>query len=149
MLFNSRWIFKCSSSYGKGGWGDELSIWCIRKKVDEGSNTEFDLYEYFKVAASAGITLDEFWKLTPYELGLIIKSKNELKEEETKERITIAYITALWTAQWFSKKRPKPLEEILQLQTKPKKEMTDEEMLLQVKNLNAIFGGEVVKTSGD
>ena len=56
-------------------------------------------------------------------------------------------MTALWTAQWFSKRKPKPLDEILGI--KPKKEMSDEEMLAQVRNLNAIFGGEVVKTSGD
>lgn len=78
---------------------------------------------------------------------MIIKGKNELKEEETKEKIAIAYMTALWTAQWFSKKKPKHLEEILQIKTK--KQMTDEEMLAQVKNLNAIFGGEVVKVSGN
>lgn len=70
-----------------------------------------------------------------------------MKEEETKEKIAIAYMTALWTAQWFSKKKPKPLDEILQL--KVRKEMTDEEMLTQVKNLNAIFGGEVVREDGN
>lgn len=94
-----------------------------------------------------GITISEFWELTPYEMSLIIKAKNQAKEEETKEKIAVAYMTALWTAQWFSKRKPKPLDEILQLKTK--KEMSDEEMLAQVRNLNAIFGGEVVKTSGN
>lgn len=56
-------------------------------------------------------------------------------------------MTALWIAQWFSKKKPKPLDEILQIKTK--KQMTDEEMLAQVKNLNAIFGGEVVREDGN
>lgn len=94
-----------------------------------------------------GIPINEFWEITPYEISLIIKAKNQAKEEETKEKIAVAYMTALWTAQWFSKKKPKPLDEILQI--KHKKQMSDEEMLAQVRNLNAIFGGEVVKTSGN
>ncbi|GIW49207.1 MAG: hypothetical protein KatS3mg079_683 [Caloramator sp.] len=70
-----------------------------------------------------------------------------LKRKKQKKKIAIAYMTALWTAQWFSKKKPKPLDEILQIKTK--KQMTDEEMLAQVKNLNAIFGGEVVREDGN
>lgn len=108
---------------------------------------EFNIYEYFEAASIVGITISEFWELTPYEISIIIKAKNQAREEETKEKIAVAYMTALWTAQWFSKKKPKPLDEILQI--KQKKEMSDQEMLAQVKNLNAIFGGEVVRESGN
>lgn len=56
-------------------------------------------------------------------------------------------MNAMWTIQWLGKKsqHPKPLEEILNSNGREKKEMTDEEMLAQVKMLNAMFGGEVIQ----
>lgn len=67
------------------------------------------------------------------------------KEADSKEKISLAYINALWTIQWLDKKNnhPKPLKEILDSIGKEKKIMTDEQMLSVVKNLNAMLGGEV------
>lgn len=80
----------------------------------------------------------------------MVKAYVKRKEEEAKERITQAYITARWTIQWLGKKKdhPRPLTEILDSIGKEKKTMTDEQMLAMVKNLNALFGGEV-RTDGD
>lgn len=60
--------------------------------------------------------------------------------QEFEEKVTLAYMAALWTAQWFSKNKPKKLEQILK---QKKKQMTDEDMLRQVEILNKLFGGEV------
>lgn len=74
----------------------------------------------------------------------MIKTYVKKKEEESKERLTLAYLNSLWTIQWLGKKsnHPKPLKEILESNTS-KEPMTDEQMLAQVKMLNAVFGGEV------
>ena len=52
-------------------------------------------------------------------------------------------MTAYWTAQWFSKQKPKKLSEILNKKT-VKKEMTDDEMMKVAMALNKVFGGEVI-----
>lgn len=79
--------------------------------------------------------------MTPKILNYYLSAYTKREKEKSKEKITLAYINAMWTAQWFSKNKPKKLEEILK--DKPKVSMTDEEMLKQVKMLNAMFGGEV------
>ena len=67
-------------------------------------------------------------------------SKN--KEESEKERITIAYIQAMWTIQWLGKQKPKSLQSILG--EKKSKPMTDEELLNKAKTINLALGGEIV-----
>lgn len=101
--------------------------------------------ENLETATLCGVSPLEFWELTPYELSLIIKAYVKRKEEESKERISLAYINAMWTIQWLGKKsnHPKPLKEILDSIGKEKKVMTDEQMLAVVKSLNAALGGEV------
>lgn len=103
--------------------------------------------ESLETATLCGISPLEFWELTPYELSLMIKGCAKRKEEENKEKISLAYINAMWTIQWLGKKsnHPKPLKEILDGIGKEKKVMTDEQMLAVVKNLNAMFGGEVIQ----
>lgn len=75
----------------------------------------------------------------------MIKTYSEKKKEESKEKLTLAYINAIWTVQWLGKKsnHPRPLKEILESIDKYKKQMSDEEMFMKVKALNALFGGEV------
>ena len=75
----------------------------------------------------------------------MIKTYSEKKKEESKEKLTLAYINAMWTVQWLGKKsnHPRPLKEILESIDKDKKQMSDEDMFEIVKALNALFGGEV------
>ena len=75
----------------------------------------------------------------------MIKTYSEKKKEESKEKLTLAYINAMWTVQWLGKKsnHPRPLKEILESIDKDKKQMSDEDMFEKVKALNALFGGEV------
>lgn len=85
--------------------------------------------------------------MTPYELNIYAQAYHENKKNEFKEKLVIAYLNAKWTIQWLGKKKdhPKPLDEILKEidWQKEKKIMTDEQMFVQVKVLNALFGGEV------
>ncbi len=91
-----------------------------------------------KIATLCSLSPLEFWELTPYEFSLIVNSYVKKKEEETDEKITLAYINALWTIQFLGKDKPK-LDDFLN--KKRKKEMTDEEMLNQIKLLNNVLGG--------
>ncbi len=98
-----------------------------------------------KLAASIGIPVSEFWEMTPYELNIYAEAYFEKQKNEFKEKITLEYWNAMWTIQWLGKKsqHPKPLKEILDTIDKPKKIMSDEDMLKQVMVLNKLFGGEV------
>lgn len=100
-----------------------------------------------KLAASIGISIGDFWQITPYELNVYAEAYFEKQKNEFKEKLSLEYYNAMWTIQWLGKKQnhPKPLEEILYgIGTeKEKKVMSDDAMLAQVKVLNALFGGEV------
>ncbi|WP_294186344.1 hypothetical protein [uncultured Clostridium sp.] len=96
--------------------------------------------ESLKVATLCSLSPLEFWELTPYEFSLVINAYAKRREEEAEEKITLAYINAAWTIQFLGKNKPK-LDKFIK--KKPKKEMTDEEMLNHVKILNSMLGGEV------
>lgn len=87
--------------------------------------------------------------MTPYQLNLYIQSNNEINQEkqklmeaESEERLQIAYLTALWTSRWVWQKRVSSYEELMsKSKNKSKEIMTPNEMLEEVKKLNASFGG--------
>lgn len=95
------------------------------------------------LAAAADYEIDilTFWELTPKEFGLVVKAKTKRMQVDQEERITIAYMTALWTVQWQSKRKPKSLDSILG-RDKKRTRMTDEEMFTTVRKLHKLFGGE-------
>lgn len=100
-----------------------------------------------KVAAEIGMNFSEFWEITPYELSLQVDGYSKRKKADSEEKVTLAYTNAMWTIQWLSsnkKDRPQPLEKILDIK-KEKKVMSSEQMLAQVKQLNALFGGSEVE----
>lgn len=72
-----------------------------------------------------------------------MKVYKEIKQSDSEEKITLAYINAMWAAQYFGKKPPEKLENILKGMREEKKEMTAEDMLDQIKALNNSFGGTV------
>ena len=53
------------------------------------------------------------------------------------------YLTAAWISRWVWVKKIPSFKQ-LKKQLEPKKIMTDEQLLAQVKALNDMFGGEVV-----
>lgn len=94
-----------------------------------------------KTAAYIGLSLREFWELTPFEFSLLVDAYIQKFEQEAEEKIILTYANALWTAQWlFGKTKPPKLEKLL---NKKRKKMTPEEMLAEVKRLNAMFGGKI------
>ena len=100
-----------------------------------------------KLATSVGITIIDFWEMTPRELNIVVRHHRENQKQEYKEKIEIAYYNAMWTIQWLGKKQhhPRPIKEILdELYQEEKKVMTDDEMLKQVRVLNKLFGGEEI-----
>ena len=98
-----------------------------------------------KTATMIGIPPSEFWEMTMLEFKLSIQSYNERKMIEYKDKIALAYMTAMWTAQFmFGKQKPPKLEKILDdIDPSSQKTMTEEEMFREVKRLNAMFGGEI------
>ena len=90
-----------------------------------------------ELAAQVGISMQEFWAMTPFELSIAAKGYGKRKEAEHKESVFQAYLISRWVWQ----KRIN-IQKILNSGEK-KKPMTDDEMLERVKALNAVFGGEV------
>lgn len=91
-----------------------------------------------ELATLIGISISEFWDITPFELNLLAKGYAKRKEAEQKESIYQAYLISRWV--WQKKI---DIEKILNSNIKPQKNMTDEQMLAKVKALNVLFGGEV------
>lgn len=102
-----------------------------------------------ELATFIGISIVDFWDITPFELNIAAKSYEKRNKADREEKITLAYVNALWTIQWLGKKhqQPKPLKEILDSTGKEKKAMTDDEMLEKAKILNRLFGGEAIEKS--
>lgn len=89
-----------------------------------------------------GISIKEFEEMTPYQLNLIITNYADRENEKFESMILETYLTAAWTSRWvWSKKIPK-YEKIMSEIIKEEKQ-NNEQMLEQVKKLNAMFGGKV------
>lgn len=88
-----------------------------------------------RMATRIGISIKDFWEMTPFELFVCIESFEDKEKERSKELIIQAYYTEAFARM---KKLPK-LKDLL----KDKKKQTDDEMLEVVKKLNSMLGGEV------
>jgi hypothetical protein len=76
--------------------------------------------------------------MTPDELSLFADAYGEKIEREQEESVTIAYLTA-----YLHRVERMPFLDELLGKEKQENDMTDDEMLNQVKMLNALFGGTV------
>lgn len=97
------------------------------------------------LAAQIGISITDFWEITPFELSIAAKGYNKRLETEIEIQTKIAAYQAYLTSRWVWQKRV-DINKFLQTESK-KKIMTDDEMLRKVKALNAIFGGEIKQKS--
>ncbi len=95
--------------------------------------------EAMRLATTIGMLITEFWEITPFELSLAVKGYSKRQEQRQKESIYQAYLISRWV--WAKKV---DIKKYLG-ENKPKRRMTDEEMLEKAKVLNALFGGTVVK----
>ena len=115
----------------------------------EPETSAWDWAEHFRSAARAGITSAEYDRLTPWETWAIVEAHNERMQAENdrrlaeqEDRVAAAYITAMWAAQWFGKKHPKPLKTILESMRRQKPEQPDHAALLEsMKAMNMALGG--------
>lgn len=89
-----------------------------------------------------GLPYHEFLSMTPRVFYIYANAYRQRLERESEEKVTIAYMNALWSAQWFDKKKPPKLNDLLNKSNK-KKVMTPKEMLEKVKQLNAALGGVI------
>lgn len=103
-----------------------------------------------ELAFSIGISVSEFWELTPYELRIAIrgftKRKNAEAEEykaKLKNESDLAIYQAYLISRWVWAKEV-DIDKILGTKEE-NKDMTNEQMLAQVKMLNRMFGGEEVE----
>jgi hypothetical protein len=87
------------------------------------------------------LSIAEYDDMTPHELSIYADIYAEKAEQEREDKITL-----VWLGAYFQRVEKLPsLKEVL---GKNDEEMTDEEMLEQVKKLNALFGGNVETTDG-
>lgn len=82
-----------------------------------------------------------FWELTPFELKLTVDGVIKRMQNDYDHDVTMAYMTAYWTNQWQSKRKPDKLEKYL-INKPEKRQMTDEEMYQKVQMLHKALGGE-------
>lgn len=86
------------------------------------------------------MSISEFNEMTPYELRIYAEVFAEKQQFETEEKITL-----VWMAENFRRTEElPPLEKILGKEEE-KKEMSADDMLLKVMQLNSAFGGTVQK----
>lgn len=81
--------------------------------------------------------MSEYEDMTPYQLNCVIEEFDKIRVGEEKRLIHHAYLISRWV--WAKKI---DIETILSGE-KEKEPMTDDQMLEQVKILNAMFGGEI------
>lgn len=91
-----------------------------------------------KTAILIGLSPSTWDEMTPYELNLSIEAFVERKEAESIENITL-----VWLGEYYHRIKKLPRLDEVTRKLKPKKKMTDQEMLETVKQLNAMFGGTV------
>lgn len=101
------------------------------------------------LATSIGISILDFWEITPYELDLAVRGYCKRKESEAEEyqiklknEQRLLTIQAYEISRWVWVKRL-DIKKILEENEPKKKEMSDDEMLAQVQLLNNLFGGIV------
>ncbi len=104
-----------------------------------------------------GISISEFWELTPYELKVAVRGYTKRKEREAKEyqeklknerilSVRQAFLISRWV--WQKKISESEIRQEMGLE-KINKVMTDEQMLAQAKALTIMFGGEIVIKGGE
>jgi hypothetical protein len=89
-----------------------------------------------KSAIHIGLKPWEYNEMTPYELNLYIFDFNEKQKQENEDKVALVRLGE-------ELHRTKLLPTLKQLLKPEKKQMTNEEMLKAVKQLNAAYGGEV------
>lgn len=88
--------------------------------------------------------------MTPYEFSIVVRGFSLRKEHDLQSERALLVEHALLLSRWVWQKKIKKqdIEKLLKVEEQ-QKEMNDEQMLAQVKALNALFGGEVKIVNGE
>jgi len=90
------------------------------------------------MAFACGIALDDFWRMTPWQLGIAVEARNQRDQNETESRLGIAWYTAAFSRMT---KLP-PLREVLNGGKKPQVKRIDERAIMaQLKKYAAMQKG--------
>lgn len=105
-------------------------------KSDEPSDSEWNWEESMRLAIHLNISIAEYEELTPYELNLIAEVFEERQAAEQELKVTL-----VWLGEYYHRIKKLPsLKDVLK-KTTQSQAMTDEQMLLTVKQLNQKLGG--------
>lgn len=96
-----------------------------------------------RVAAAVGINFSDFWQMTPFELEIYADAFAERKKHENHYSYQLAVITSFLASRWVWAKRVN-VDKYLQTDEKKStvKNMTDDELIRTIKNLNFRLGGD-------
>lgn len=90
------------------------------------------------MAFACGITLEAFWRMTPWHLTVAVEAKNQRDKNEIEARMGIAWYTAAFSR---AAKLP-PLHEVLNGGKKPQVKRIDERAIMaQLKKYAAMQKG--------
>jgi hypothetical protein len=91
------------------------------------------------LSARIGITPDEFYYMTPFELSCFVDAFNIRQDEKRQELIVLAYTTAALAR---TEKMPS-LQSLLETEERPQQNisLTDEDILTEIRRMNAAAGG--------
>ena len=110
----------------------------MKKRISGGEDDEgFSVDKALEAATGIGMSMLEFWEISPKELALAINGYIKRQETRNKESIYQAYLISRWI--WAKKIN---IKEILEVK---EEEMQPENMLNVVKALNAKYGGKVIE----
>lgn len=94
-----------------------------------------------------GISISDYDNMTPKQLRLRIRAYSDEYQIKIKNEQRLLTIQAYQLSRWVWEKKL-DINKILDID-KPKQTMTDEQMLTQIKALNAMFGGVVNKDGSE
>jgi hypothetical protein len=133
-LFRSKDVHGNSiKSYGGRLWKKRSS-----DSKGKGEKVKWDWDTAIKNAVTCGVSIAEFWELTPAELNIIIECYSDKIKNDLKTNITVAYYNAYFQR---VKKMPKLDAFIEKLFPPEKQEMDNEAMFQQVLKLHKALGG--------
>lgn len=99
---------------------------------------EIDIENFKEIAFEIGITVQDFYVMTPAELSTLIDIYNRKQKQRHDEMVTVAYLSAYYNR---VKKMPNIKDILGKKQTETEQSPSD--LLNKLKELNAQLGGEV------
>lgn len=100
--------------------------------------------EALEVALVIGLSYTEFWQMTPFEFEIAKKAYNKQNIDKYNSNMTTAYYSA-----YFNRTdKMQKLEDYIIKEEQPLEEMSDEQLMNQIKMLNAMLGGTITNGNG-